>query len=105
MKNTLKEVTTARATVPSPMGLPSIAGRQTSWRLARSAWRRYGSGRHLARERLTILPDVPTAKQARLDYEAGIWAGMFAPKGTPTNILDKLANNLDAALEEPAVKK
>jgi tripartite-type tricarboxylate transporter receptor subunit TctC len=30
---------------------------------------------------------------------------MFAPKGTPTNIIDKLANNLDAALEEPAVKK
>jgi len=29
---------------------------------------------------------------------------MFAPKGTPTNIIDKLANNLDAALEEPAVK-
>ena len=27
---------------------------------------------------------------------------MFAPKGTPTNIIDKLANNLDAALEEPA---
>lgn len=57
-----------------------------------------------ARERLTILPDVPTAKQAGLDYEVSIWAGMFAPKGTPTNIIDKLANNLDAALEEPAVK-
>ena len=65
---------------------------------------RYGSGRHLARERLTILPDVPTAKQAGLDYEVSIWAGMFAPKGTPTGIIDKLANNLDPALKEPAVK-
>jgi tripartite-type tricarboxylate transporter receptor subunit TctC len=55
-------------------------------------------------DREAILPDVPTAKQAGLDYEVSIWAGMFAPKGTPTNIIDKLANNLDAALEEPAVK-
>jgi len=49
-------------------------------------------------------PDVPTAKQAGPDYEVSNWAGMFAPKGTPTNIIDKLANNLDAALEEPTVK-
>ena len=49
-------------------------------------------------------PDVPTAKQAGLDYEVSNWAGMLAPKGTPTNIIDKLANNLDAALEEPTVK-
>src|SRR3982074_1650294 len=33
-----------------------------------------------ARERLTILPDVPTAKQAGIDYEMSIWAGMFAPR-------------------------
>jgi tripartite-type tricarboxylate transporter receptor subunit TctC len=57
-----------------------------------------------ARERLTILPDVPTAKQAGIDYEMSIWAGMFAPKGTPKNVIDKLASNLDAALEDPAVK-
>jgi tripartite-type tricarboxylate transporter receptor subunit TctC len=57
-----------------------------------------------ARERLTILPDVPTAKEAGIDYEMSIWAGMFAPKGTSKNIIDKLASNLDAALEDPAVK-
>lgn len=57
-----------------------------------------------ARERLTILPDVPTAKQAGIDYEMSIWAGMFAPKGTPKNVIDKLASNLDAALEDSAVK-
>src|SRR3954466_3177879 len=57
-----------------------------------------------ARERLTSLPDVPTAKQAGLDYEMSIWAGMFAPKATPKNVIDKLASNLDAALEDSAVK-
>ena len=64
-----------------------------------------GSGRHLARERLTIVPRGSNCEAAGLDFEVSIWAGMFAPKGTPTNIIDKLANNLDAALEEPAVKK
>jgi tripartite-type tricarboxylate transporter receptor subunit TctC len=58
-----------------------------------------------ARERLTSLPDVPTAKQAGLDYEMSIWAGMFAPKGTPKNVVDKLATTLDQALDDPGLKK
>ncbi len=58
-----------------------------------------------ARERLAILPDVPTAKEAGLDYEMSIWAGMFAPKGTPEDVVDKLAHALDQALDDPGVKK
>lgn len=58
-----------------------------------------------ASERLTILPDVPTARQAGIDYEMSIWAGMFAPKGTPKNIVRKLANVLDQTLDDPGVKK
>ncbi len=58
-----------------------------------------------ARERLAILPDVPTAKEAGLDYEMSIWAGIFAPKGTPKEIVDKLAHALDQALDDPGVKK
>ena len=73
----------------------TIVGRKTSW-TARAAT--------LPGSVSQSFPDVPTAKQAGLDYEVSIWAGMFAPKGTPTGIIDKLANNLDAALEEPAVK-
>src|SRR6516164_2209292 len=46
-------------------------------------------------ERLLTLPDVPTAKEDGLDYEMSIWAGIFAPKGTPTPIVDKLAAALD----------
>jgi tripartite-type tricarboxylate transporter receptor subunit TctC len=41
-----------------------------------------------ARERLAILPDVPTAKEAGIDYEMSIWAGIFAPKGTPKDVID-----------------
>jgi tripartite-type tricarboxylate transporter receptor subunit TctC len=58
-----------------------------------------------ARERLAILPDVPTAKEAGIDYEMSIWAGIFAPKGTPKEIIDKLAHALDQALDDPGVKK
>jgi tripartite-type tricarboxylate transporter receptor subunit TctC len=58
-----------------------------------------------ARDRLGILPDVPTAKEAGVDYEMSIWAGIFAPKGTPKEVVDKLAAALDQALDDPGVQK
>jgi putative tricarboxylic transport membrane protein len=58
-----------------------------------------------ARERLAILPDVPTAKEGGIDYEMTIWAGMFAPKGTPKDVVDKLAHALGQALDDPGVSK
>jgi tripartite-type tricarboxylate transporter receptor subunit TctC len=56
-------------------------------------------------QRLPALPDVPTAKEQGLDYQMTIWAGIFAPKGTPKEIIDKLAGALDKALDDPDVKK
>src|SRR5262245_14860717 len=56
-------------------------------------------------ERLPTLPDVPTAKEAGLDYQMSIWAGIFAPKGTPKPIIDRLAAALSTALDDPAVRK
>jgi tripartite-type tricarboxylate transporter receptor subunit TctC len=55
-------------------------------------------------EHLPTLPDVPTAKEAGLDYQMSIWAGIFAPKGTPKPIVDKLAAALDKSLDDPGVK-
>ena len=57
------------------------------------------------KQRLAALPNVPTAKEAGLNYEMSIWAGIFAPKGTPKEIVDKLASALDKALDDPDVKK
>jgi tripartite-type tricarboxylate transporter receptor subunit TctC len=34
-----------------------------------------------------------------------IWAGVFAPKGTPKEVIAKLANALDKALDDPSVRK
>ena len=56
-------------------------------------------------QRLAALPDVPTAKEAGLDFEMSIWAGMFAPKGTPKDVVDTLAMALEKAQDDPAVQK
>jgi tripartite-type tricarboxylate transporter receptor subunit TctC len=56
-------------------------------------------------ERIATLPNVPTAKEAGVNYNMSIWAGIFAPKGTPKAAVDKLAAALDKALDDPGVKK
>ena len=58
-----------------------------------------------ANQRLTTLPSVPSAKEVGIDYQMSIWAGIFAPKGTPKPIIAKLAAALDKALDDPAVAK
>ena len=58
-----------------------------------------------ADKRLTTLPSVPTAKEAGVNYQMSIWAGIFAPKGVPKPVVDKLAAALDKALDDPAVQK
>ena len=58
-----------------------------------------------AGERLATLPDVPTAKEAGVNYEMSLWAGLFAPKGVPPNVIAKLADALDKALDESAVRE
>jgi len=57
-----------------------------------------------AAERLPALPDVPTAKEAGINYLMSIWAGIFAPSGTPAPIVDRLADALDKALDDDGVK-
>jgi tripartite-type tricarboxylate transporter receptor subunit TctC len=57
-----------------------------------------------ANERLPTLPDVPTASEAGIDYQMSIWAGIFAPRGTPKPIVDRLAAALGKALDDPAVR-
>lgn len=54
-------------------------------------------------ERLDILPTIPTAKEAGTDLEMTIWHGLYAPKGTPAPVLDKVNAALREALKQPAV--
>jgi tripartite-type tricarboxylate transporter receptor subunit TctC len=56
--------------------------------------------------RLTTLPDLPTSAEAGVpEFEAQGWNGLFAPKGTPPQIIAKLNAAARTAAESDAVKK
>ena len=59
-------------------------------------------------KRLTTpaLKDLPTLQEAGLkDFEVTIWHGMYAPKGTPADVLSKINNALKVALKDPEFLK
>jgi tripartite-type tricarboxylate transporter receptor subunit TctC len=58
-----------------------------------------------SQQRLAVLPDVQSAKEAGIKYDMNIWAGIFAPKGVKKEVVDKLAAALNKALDDPAVQK
>ncbi len=52
------------------------------------------------------LPNVPTAKEAGLpEFNVTGWLALFAPKGVPQPILDKLSDALDKALDDESTRK
>lgn len=58
------------------------------------------------KKRIPAFPDVPTLAESGLtDYEMFSWDGMFAPKGTPTDRLDRLHDAVQSALKNPEFKK
>jgi tripartite-type tricarboxylate transporter receptor subunit TctC len=59
-----------------------------------------------AKKRLPQLPDVPTSAEAGFPgFELEAWVALFAPKGTPPAIVDKLSAAAKLAIESPAVHK
>jgi tripartite-type tricarboxylate transporter receptor subunit TctC len=60
----------------------------------------------LGRERLAALPDTPTAIQSGFpDFETLAWWGIFAPKGTPPDVIATMEKNVRTILNEPAMSK
>lgn len=58
-----------------------------------------------SKARVPSLPNVPTAHEAGLpNFEVSIWHGLYAPKGTPKPVVDKLTQALQEALKDPGVK-
>lgn len=56
------------------------------------------------RNRIKALPQAPTlAEQGLKDFEVLVWHGIYAPKGTPKPILDKMNLAVRAALKDPEV--
>ena len=54
--------------------------------------------------RSEALPDVPTLSEFVPNYEASGWQGIGVPKNTPTEIVDKLNKEINAALADPKIK-
>jgi tripartite-type tricarboxylate transporter receptor subunit TctC len=55
--------------------------------------------------RSDALPDVPTVGEFLPGYEANVWHGIGAPKGTPPEIIDKLNKEINAVLADPNTKE
>ena len=73
--------------------LPQIKGGKL--RALASTWNR----------RIAAMPDIPTAQeQGFSNVFIGHWSGIFAPKGTPDAILDKMNRAVNAALKTPELR-
>ena len=60
----------------------------------------------MSKNRAPILPSLPSAhEQGLANFDASSWYGMFAPKGTPAAIIQKLNGATVAALNTPAVQQ
>jgi tripartite-type tricarboxylate transporter receptor subunit TctC len=58
------------------------------------------------KKRVASLPNVPTMDEAGLKgFEVSVWHGLYAPKGTPKPVIDKLTKALQAALKDDNVKQ
>ena len=58
------------------------------------------------RQRSDVLPDVPTVSEAGVPgYEATIWLGLMAPKGTPKAVVDRLNTAVSKISSSPEVRQ
>jgi tripartite-type tricarboxylate transporter receptor subunit TctC len=54
--------------------------------------------------RWPALPDIPTIGETVPGYEASVWFGVGAPAGTPPEIIEKLNQEINAAIADPKIK-
>jgi tripartite-type tricarboxylate transporter receptor subunit TctC len=69
---------------------------------------RSGALRALAvagKARYEALPDVPTVGETVAGYEAMSWGGIGVRRGTPPEIIERLAHEINAGLADPVVRK
>jgi tripartite-type tricarboxylate transporter receptor subunit TctC len=58
-----------------------------------------------SKTRHPLLPDVPTLDESGLKgFEALSWQGLFAPAGTPREVVDKLSAEVNKAMQSPDIK-
>jgi tripartite-type tricarboxylate transporter receptor subunit TctC len=56
-------------------------------------------------QRMNSLPQVPTVAESGLPgFSYTLWGGLFAPSGTPQNVIDSLNKEVNAILASPEVR-
>jgi tripartite-type tricarboxylate transporter receptor subunit TctC len=58
----------------------------------------------LTEKRLSLLPDVPTAREQGIDLVTVQWYGLLAPAGTPKPIVERLVAEIHKAVQAPDLK-
>ncbi len=57
------------------------------------------------KQRAAVLPEVPTVAEQVAGFEASSWYGVFAPAGTPADVIAKLNQEMVRALTPPEVRQ
>ena len=56
-------------------------------------------------ERSPYMPDVPTMKELGVDMNVELWSGLFAPAGTPPEVVKRLERSVHDAIASPDVQQ
>jgi tripartite-type tricarboxylate transporter receptor subunit TctC len=55
--------------------------------------------------RSPAIPYIPTMKEVGYDFEMPFWTALYAPKNTPTAVVEKIAATAQTAMKDPAIVK
>lgn len=59
-----------------------------------------------SQQRVATLPNVPTLNESGLrGFQVGVWHGLYAPKGTPKAVVDRLVQSLQNSLKDAVFVK
>ena len=56
-------------------------------------------------QRLDVIKDVPTSREAGTAIDMTVWHGLYAPKGTPAEAVSKLSGALQAAIKDSLINE
>jgi tripartite-type tricarboxylate transporter receptor subunit TctC len=56
-------------------------------------------------KRSPLLPDVPSISEKIPGFSGTLWIGLFAPKGTPKTVIDRLQKEMQLTLTNPELRE
>jgi len=58
-----------------------------------------------AEDRFELVSDIPTFVENGINFTGSTWTGLFAPKGTPESVIQKLSKAIEVATKDPKFKE